>query len=216
MRSKPRLDHCMKRNRALICALIAVATTYPLGAHAGATYVAQTQQPTVKLAEISTGTMRWQCQGTVCRASGATAVTPLDACRALAARVGWIRSFVYGNQQLSGGELTQCNTQVTVRPSAADKHKHKPATVTQVPLAPVPPVKAVANQPGGTRSDPGLGPVTVTTAPLRVALSNALSVTTPALRVALADALTVTTSPIRVVVAPQISITTPPLSVKLR
>lgn len=100
----------MKRNRPLICALIAVATTYPLGAHAGATYVAQTQQPTAKMTEISTGTMRWQCQGTVCRTSGAAAVAPLDACRALAARVGWIRSFVYGNRQLSGGELTQCNT----------------------------------------------------------------------------------------------------------
>ena len=86
------------------------------------TFQAQTIQVMPVPRQIIAGTLKWQCQANQCSASGSAVAG--DACQALAAQVGALRSFNAGNQSLDGAALAKCNGVVAAnrQPSPADKH----------------------------------------------------------------------------------------------
>ena len=91
------------------------------------TFQAQTVQVMAAPRQIVAGTLKWQCQANQCRASGSAAAA--DACQALAAQAGPLRSFNVGSQSLDGAALAKCNGVVTAnrQPSPAGKHNPTPA-----------------------------------------------------------------------------------------
>lgn len=123
--------------------LAVVVALYAVSAQATAAYVAQIKQPTATTRVISAGTVRWQCQGNVCRAGGPAMGRPVDACRALAAQVGAIFSFAHDNRSLSSGELAQCNG----GPSAGALVPGRTNSAAQGTVAPAPVPKVIAPPP---------------------------------------------------------------------
>jgi hypothetical protein len=104
-------------------------------------YTAITQAATAaEQGVVKAGGLSWRCKGNRCTIRGPWPTPGMSACRALASKVGHLRSYGHAKAMLNAKQLAQCNSVVAV---------HSPApipSVAKIPIKPVKPGPAVTHQ----------------------------------------------------------------------
>lgn len=106
-----RLTGAGERGAAAAALLVlGVAVLLPSGASGQAAYryEARTASP-APVAEVSAGGLEWHCEGVSCTARSSGPRATVEACRALASRVGRITSYGRSGDRLEATELEACN-----------------------------------------------------------------------------------------------------------
>jgi len=76
-------------------------------------YVATTKaKVAAEQGPVKAGSLTWQCKGNQCRNSGPRPTPGVDACKALAQKVGQIASYGYKGKLLSKEQLATCNKSI--------------------------------------------------------------------------------------------------------
>ena len=93
-------------------------------------YTALTVHPAAVQGTVVAGGLSWHCQSTVCKIRGPWPTPGVIACKALAQRVGKIKSYGHSAAHLTAQQLQQCNATV-----AAQSQIAPPTTLSTAPLS---------------------------------------------------------------------------------
>lgn len=104
-----------RRESILVAGLVAIGLGSP-AAGQSFLYTAQTRAPALETGTVSAGGLDWACEGSACTISGPWPVPGVNACAALAARVGHIVAYGYPGRRLDSAALAQCNRNARTQP----------------------------------------------------------------------------------------------------
>lgn len=131
------------RSTLLLTGVAGLALAGPVRAQTYS-YTAQLAAPATKQGLVEAAGIRWQCSGAACRTTGPWPVPGLEACHALAVKVGVVVSYGHPGAALDRAQLQQCNVGLAAAPVAS-----APAMVPMRPA--LTPAQAAALRP---RLDP--------------------------------------------------------------
>ena len=110
---------CLLRSKAYTGTALLTVFLPGVGNTADYAYTATTANPVRQSGQVQAGAFYWKCSGKACKISGPWPVPGVEACAALAAKVGAITSYGHPTRQLTKTQLAQCNSQAGSTPDVA-------------------------------------------------------------------------------------------------